>query len=258
CALVFLWFYPEQYKWLFYIAFFPGLAAISMTFFLKDRKTNSNITSGIPIKSSNPQILKSSNQNTGFFSYFRYWSKASKEYKFLVSGLLAFTLFNSSDAFLLFALKNQGMSDTRMIGFYIFYNLVYALLSYPLGAMADRIGLKPTIIVGLFIFSVVYLLFGFASTTMMFGLLFLLYGIYAASTEGISKALISNMAKKTETATAIGFYNSFASIFALLASSLAGLLWLKAGMQTMFVISGLGVFCVVIYLLFFLGRKSSS
>ena len=46
----------------------------------------------------------------------------------LVAGLLIFTLFNSSDAFLLLALKNRGFADTAMIGFYIFYNMAYALL----------------------------------------------------------------------------------------------------------------------------------
>jgi MFS family permease len=33
-ALVFLYFYPEQYKWLFFIAFFPGIVAIMLTFLL--------------------------------------------------------------------------------------------------------------------------------------------------------------------------------------------------------------------------------
>ncbi|HSN49949.1 MAG TPA: MFS transporter, partial [Bacteroidales bacterium] len=39
-ALVFLMFYPGQYKWLFFIAFFPGLIAIALTFFLKDKPSN--------------------------------------------------------------------------------------------------------------------------------------------------------------------------------------------------------------------------
>ena len=135
-----------------------------------------------------------------------------------------------------------------MIGVYIFYNLVYALFSYPIGAMADRIGLKTMLIIGLFIFAIVYTLMGFATSLVVFGILFFLYGIYAACSEGISKALISNMAKKSDTATAIGFYSSLASIFSLLASSLAGLLWYTIGPKAMFMVSGIGVFMVVCYL----------
>jgi len=255
-ALVFLYFYPEQYKWLFFIAFLPGIIAILLTLFLKDKSSLMTRNSSLaPDDSPLHQSTKSPVKEVGFFSYFRYWGKSTQGYKLLVIGLLIFTLFNSSDAFLLLALKNQGMSDTHMIGFYIFYNLVYAALSYPIGAFADKIGLKTMLIAGLLIFSGVYFFFGFAASIMAFGSLFLFYGIYAASTEGISKALISNMASKSDTATAIGFYNSFASIFTLLASSLAGLLWYSVGPKAMFMISGIGVFTVSSYLFVVLLRK---
>ncbi len=144
-----------------------------------------------------------------------------------------------------------------MIGVYIFYNLVYALFSYPAGALADRIGLKTTLVTGLFIFAIVYSCMGFATSLIAFGVLFFLYGIYSACTEGISKALISNMAEKKDTATAIGFYNSFASIFTLLASSLAGVLWYSIGPKAMFMISGIGVFAVVCFLVIVFRMKFS-
>jgi hypothetical protein len=75
-----------------------------------------------------------------------------------------------------------------------------------------------------------------------------LYALYAASTEGISKALISNIAGKDKIATAIGFYTGFASIFSLIASSVAGLIWYLLGMKIMFIVSGAGVFIVAVYL----------
>lgn len=243
-ALIFLWFYPGHYKWLFIIAFFPGIIAIALSFLLKEKNKNLNSVSRDPEKIS-------------FFGYFRYWKKASPGFRRLTGGLLAFALFNSSDVFLLLALKNQGMPDTRMIGFYIFYNLVYALMSYPVGALADRIGLKTMLITGLLVFSMVYFFFGFATSLMAFGILFFFYAIYAASTEGISKALISNIADKSDTATAIGFYTSFASIFTLLSSSLSGLLWYTIGPKAMFMISGVGVFGVVVYLGLILNHKGA-
>lgn len=262
-ALIFLYYYPQQYKWLFIIAFLPGMTAVLLTYFLKERATIKRQvpSSQFPVLSEENSPVHPftrspiSSPKISFFSYFKYWGKSSKGFKLLVSGLLLFTLFNSSDAFLLLALKNQGMSDTHMIGFYIFYNLVYATLAYPIGIAADRIGLKTMLISGLVIFSGVYFFFGFAASTVAFGLLFLFYGVYAASTEGISKALISNIAAKSDTATAIGFFNSFASVFTLLASSLAGLLWYSIGPKAMFMISGIGVLVVSIYLLTVLKRK---
>ena len=244
-ALVFLWFYPGQYKWMFFIAFFPGVIAIGLTFLLKDR-----------VKGS--QSHKVTGSQVGFFSYLKYWKKASPAFRFLVAGLLVFTLFNSSDAFLLLALKEHHLSDTMMIGVYIFYNLVYALFSYPIGTLADKIGLKTMLISGLLLFAIVYSCMGFANSLFLFGILFFLYGIYAAATEGISKALLSNLADKSETATAIGFYNSASSVCTLIASSLAGVLWFTIGSKAMFMISGVGVFLVVCYLFFvFQGKETS-
>jgi len=127
-------------------------------------------------------------------------------------------------------------------------------LSFPLGALADKIGLKTMLISGLFLFAVVYLCFGFIASLTGFVVLFFFYGIYAASTEGISKALISNLAGKSDTATAIGFYTSFASMFTLLSSTVAGLLWYTLGLKIMFIISGAGVLLAAIYLLIVSGK----
>lgn len=237
-ALIFLFFYPEKYFWLFFIAFLPGLVAIALTFLLKDKAPPSP---AYPLTRSSAPI--------SFFSYLRYWKKAGRVYRLLIIGLLAFTLFNSSDAFLLLALKEQKFTDSQMIGFYIFFNLIYALFSYPAGVLADKIGLKRMLIMGFLIFSAVYFFMGYATGVLAFGILFLCYGIYAASTEGISKALLSNLAEQEHVATAIGFYNSLSSIFTLLASSIAGLIWFAFGAKIMFMISGMGVFIVVCYLL---------
>jgi len=245
-ALLFLLVYPGHYKPLFYFAFFPGIIAISLTFLLREkRKPVSEVTAG-----------KTAKEKISFFSYLTYWKNAVPGYRLLVAGLLMFTFFNSSDAFLLLALKSKGFSDTGIIGFYIFFNLVYAFLALPLGVLADKAGLFKTLLAGLLIFSCVYFLFGFADSVPAFGLLFLFYGIYYAATEGISKALISNMVNKAEVATAIGFYNSFASVFTLFASSMAGVLWYTIGPRAMFMISGAGVLCVVVFLAIMFGRNT--
>ena len=231
-ALIFLYFYPQQYKFLFLIAFAPGLCSIALTFFIKEKKK--------------VKMMPDNKEKVGFFDYLSYWKKSIKAYKYLVIGLLAFTFFNSSDAFLLLALKANGMSDTQMIGVYIFYNLIYALASLPLGILADKIGLRKTMIIGFSLFAIVYLSMGFATAWWQYAVIFSLYGLYAASTEGVSKALISNISIKEETATAIGFYTSLASIFALLASSIGGLLFFY-NPTLMFVFSGTGVVLVVMY-----------
>jgi len=232
-ALVYLFYFPQDYKTLFFIAFIPGLLAVLASFYLKDKKANE-----IRTKVSTP-----------FFSFLKYWKVSPTEYRKLVIGLLAFTLFNSSDVFLLLKAKQSGLDDTMVIGVYIFYNLIYALFAFPIGILADKVGLKTMFVIGLALFSVVY--FGMSSNTnlyVFFGLFFL-YGIYASSTEGISKAWISNITEKKDTATAIGTFSGLQSICTMLASSLTGLIWFKFGATTTFLITATATIFVVLYIL---------
>ncbi len=234
-ALLYLFFYPEDYKTLFFIAVIPGLLAVFTSFSLGKRKS-------LPGKE---KAIK-----TPFFSFLKYWKQSPRNYQKLVVGLLIFALFNSSDVFLLLKAKESGLSDSMVIGLYIFYNLVYAIFAFPMGILADKLGLKSIFIFGLFIFSMVY--FGMAMTSNLgvFIGLFFLYGLYAASTEGISKAWISNIIPKNEVATAIGTYSAFQSICAMLASALTGFVWMYFGADVAFYSTALVSFLVIIYMIF--------
>lgn len=233
-ALLYLYFYPEDYRTLFYVAFLPGLLAIGATRYLKDKKNHSPIKGG----------------RASFFSFLKYWKTSPSNYRKVVAGLLIFTLFNSSDVFLLLKAKEAGLDDTSVIGVYIFYNLIYALFAFPLGILADKIGLKKMFISGLVIFSLVY--FGMASAQGIpfIALLFFLYGIYGAATEGISKAWLTNLIERKDTATAIGTYTGLQSICTMLASSLAGLIWYKFGASVTFLITGFVSVIIILYFTF--------
>lgn len=149
-ALIYLYYFPENYKTLFFIAFIPGMLAVLVSFLLKDRRKN-DVGPKVP---------------TRFFSFLNYWKTSPRAYKKLVIGLLAFTLVNSSDVFLLLKAKQAGLDDTMVIGIYIFYNLIYALFSFPVGIIADKVGLKRIFVIGLILFSVVY--FGMALNTSLY------------------------------------------------------------------------------------------
>jgi MFS family permease len=230
-ALIYLYFYPEDYTTLFFIAFAPGIISVAFTFFIKEKPH----TPGAPAT------------QTRFFDFIQYWKTSPIEYKKLVTGLLLFALFNSSDMFLLLQVKSAGLSDTAAIGVYIFYNLVYALFSYQLGKLGDKIGLKKVFVSGLVVFAIVYFGMGFADNLYLFFTLFFIYGIYTAATEGVSKAWISNTADKKDTATAIGTYTAFQSICTLAASSIAGLIWFQFGAKALFITTGIATLAIVAY-----------
>lgn len=233
-ALLYLYFYPAQYKTLFFIAFIPSLFAVGASFLIKE-------------KQSTPKVnLK----KTSFFDFLKYWKVAPSNYRKLVFGLLLFAVFNSSDIFLLLKAKQSGLSDTMVIGVFIFYNLIYAGFAWPLGSLADKLGLKNIFIFGLIIFSIVYFGIGLSNNSYVIIGLFFLYGLYSAATEGISKAWISNISDKADTATAIGTYAGFQSICAMIASTIAGLIWYNFGAEATFILTG----SITLFLVFYFIR----
>jgi MFS family permease len=232
-ALLYLYFYPKEYKTLFFIAFIPGLFAVLSSFYLKEKKVNE----------IRPKI------KTPFFSFLKYWKVSPAEYRKVVTGLLLFTLFNSSDFFLLLRAKQAGLDDTMVIGIYIFYNLIYAFFSFPVGILADKVGLRTIFITGLALFATVYFGMSLNSNLYLFFGLFFLYGIYAAATEGISKAWISNITTKKDTATAIGTFSGLQSICTMLASSLTGVIWFQFGAATAFITTASATIIVIAYFL---------
>lgn len=234
-ALVFLYFRPNDYKTLFLIAFLPGIAAVLSTLLIKDKKKIQPIVK-VP---------------TPFFSFLKYWKLSPPMYRKVVIGLLIFALFNSSDMLLLLKVKQSGLDDTSVIGLYIFHNLIYAIAAFPLGAMADKFSLKTVFTFGLILFAGVYFGMALTSDLYIYLALFFLYGLYAAATEGIAKAWISNITKPKDTATAIGSYAGFQSIAAMIASSLAGVIWFWFGPEAAFISTAVVTVGVIIYFVVF-------
>lgn len=216
-ALGFLYLYPGNYQRLFLLAAIPGAVAVLFTLLLNEKNTVAAGKKTIP-----------------FHQTFGYWKQSPQQYRKLVIGLLLFALFNSSDVFLLLKMKEAGLQDAVLIGVYIFYNLVYVLFAFPAGKLADRVGMQKVFLAGLFFFILTYMGFAFANNIWLFILFFVCYGLYAAATESVAKAWISNLVPANENASAIGLFTGFQSIAALLASSLAGFLWFRFGAVAVF------------------------
>jgi MFS family permease len=233
-ALLFLYLHHGEYRALFYFSFFPGIVAVALTFFVKDK----------------PGEIKEVKKRVPFFAQFKYWKESPLVYKQLVAGLLFFTLFNSSDAFLILKLKESGIGDITVILIYVFYNLVYALTSFPIGILGDRVGLKKMLLIGLAIFGFVYFGMTLPYGKIWYGVLFLLYGLYYACTEGVSKAWLSRICDKKDTATGLGVFAGLQSICSLLASSIAGFVWYEFGSAYVFIVAAIAALIACFYLAF--------
>ncbi len=230
-ALLWLAARPGQFRPLFLLAFGPGVLAIGITFLLKERRTEPSTR---PLRP--------------FWASFGYWRVASPAYRQVVGALLVFALFNSSDAFLLLLARQRGLSEAAVIGLYILYNAVYVLAAWPAGHLADRLGPRRLLVGGLLVFAAVYGGVALARGWWAFGALFALYGVYAASTEGVAKAWVSNLCAKADTGAALGTLAGLSSLAALGASVGAGLLWQLAGPGWTFGVAAAAALAVAGYL----------
>jgi MFS family permease len=224
-ALIYLHYHPERYCDLFLWALLPGLLAIGAAALLKESAAPSNRSTKKP-RWADMRV---------------FWRNSPPPYRQTVVRFCVFTLLNSSDVFLLLRAREAGLSDTEVIGVYIFYNLVYAVSAWPLGMFADRWGMRRTWLLGLLCFCITYIGLAFTQQMAWMVVLFAVYGLYAAATEGIAKAWITNLVEREQTATAVGTFQALQSVAALLASAWAGLLWYWGGSTVALLWSGVGV-----------------
>ncbi|HMM10927.1 MAG TPA: MFS transporter [Bacteroidales bacterium] len=232
-ALVFLSVFPGAYVSLFLLATIPGLIAVAFTFGVKEKK-----------------LAEKTDPRPGFFEYFKYWRQSPPAFRKLMFPMIFFALFNSSDMLLILRMRDLTGSDQTAIMAYILYNLVYALASYPLGSLADKIGLKAVFSAGLLVFASVYAGMSIGGGLVHGFVMFGIYGLYMAATEGVSKAWVSKVVPQNETATAIGLFSAMQSLALMLASSIAGAVWAVYGAGAAFMLTAAASVMAFLWMLF--------
>ncbi|GAB4447672.1 MAG: MFS transporter [Anaerolineae bacterium] len=157
------------------------------------------------------------------------WRGLDARFRAFVGVMVLFTLGNSADAFIILRGQERGLSVLGVMGMLLTFNAVYSLLSGPLGALSDRLGRARLMLGGWLLYSLIYLGFAAAQNGWQVWLLFALYGVYYAATEGTAKALVADLVPAEQRGTAYGLYHAAVGLAVLPASVIAGLLWQGAG-----------------------------
>ncbi|MCM8797289.1 MAG: MFS transporter [Candidatus Omnitrophica bacterium] len=153
------------------------------------------------------------------------WYALDKRLRLFLVFSFIFTLGNSSNQFLLLRSKELGSSLTLTILFYLLYNIIYGLVSYPASWLSDHLGRKKILVLGYLIYAGVYFGFAVNNSLSVYWFLFAVYGLYSGFTERVEKALLMDLSGKELRATVIGLHATIVGIGLLPASLLAGLLW---------------------------------
>jgi MFS family permease len=148
------------------------------------------------------------------------------------SGL--FTLGNSSDAFVALRSQALGVSVRDLLLVVIAFNVVDALVAWPVGALSDRIGRRRLLAIGWGIYAATYAGFALADGAPAVVTLWLLYGVYYGVNDAVGRALVADLAPGELRATAYGILNAVTGMAVLPASIAAGLLWDTVGQAAPF------------------------
>jgi MFS family permease len=150
-------------------------------------------------------------------------------FKQFLAACVLFTLGNSSDSFIILRGQERGLNVLQVLFMLMTFTFIYTILAGPLGALSDKIGRRKLIFAGWGLYALIYVGFAFAQTGAHIWMLFGIYGIYYALTEGAAKAFVADLVRPEVRGTAYGLYNAAIALSALPASLFAGLLWQGVG-----------------------------
>ncbi|MDP1702145.1 MAG: MFS transporter [Aestuariivirga sp.] len=145
-----------------------------------------------------------------------------------------FMLARFSEAFLIIKASEVGLAARYVPLILVVMSLVYALTSYPVGVLSDRIGRRGLLLLGLAALLAADLVLGFATSLAPVFIGVALWGLHMGLTQGLLSALVADTAPAELRGTAFGIFSLVSGVVLLIASTLAGVLWDVAGSQATF------------------------
>jgi MFS family permease len=155
---------------------------------------------------------------------FEAWKTLSAEFKKYLIPAGIFSIAYFSFGFLLLRAYALGFVIRDVVLLYALFNISFVIVSVPIGKLGDLIGRKYIIVLGYLVYILMALGFIFAKEKWEVIILFILYGIFYSIDAAQSRAFIADIEKERR-ATAVGAYNLVTGLVYLVASVIAGGLW---------------------------------
>jgi MFS family permease len=154
-----------------------------------------------------------------------------------------FTLGNSSNMFLFLRAKELGVAEADVPLLWAAVSAVAAVFSVPLSGLSDRLGRVRLLVAGYVAYALFYIgMAVLAEPGWRLYLMFGLYGVFMAATEGVERALLADLTPPAQRGTAFGWLNLVMGALLLPASALFGALWASASAAVAF---GFSAACAV-------------
>jgi len=152
-------------------------------------------------------------------------SRLDSHYWLVVGVAAIFTLARFSEAFLLLRAQSVGLDVTLAPVVMVVMNVVYALSSWPAGALSDALGRYGLIVGGFALLIVADLVLALGGNIALVLIGVALWGLHMGLTQGTLSALVADTAPVELRGTGFGVFNLVSGVATLAASIIAGALW---------------------------------
>jgi MFS family permease len=185
--------------------------------------------------------------------YWRDLPFLGEEFWLLLVVAIFFNLGNSSDAFLLLRSVEIGISPALVPVGLVIMSLVYALVSYPLSAIVDRVLKVRILLAGFLLHAIIYFGLAVAYSNVQIWFLFGLYGLHLAMIQGLMLDLVDRAVEPERRGTALSLFNLTIGMTLLVSNLLAGLCWQGVGSGFTFAVGAF--FACIATLILLLGSE---
>ncbi|MDN7876551.1 MFS transporter [Burkholderia aenigmatica] len=156
----------------------------------------------------------------------RYW--------FVVAIGATFTLARFSEAFLVLRAQQTGLDVAWIPGVMVVMALTYSLSAWPVGVLSDRLDRRILLVIGMALLMAADLILGVGRSAQTVFAGVAVWGLHMGFTQGILAAMVSETSPATLRGTAFGVFNLIGGLCMLLASAIAGVMWVRFGSSATF------------------------
>jgi MFS family permease len=205
----------DSYRTVFWIAVLPAFIAVAILIFGVSEPDTANTANPPAVAEGAMHADEESGLGTDFWCVL------------VVATLL--TLARFSEAFLVLRARDVGLTLALVPLVMVVMNVAYAISSYPIGALSDRMDRRHLLAGACFVLVLSDLVLAHARgvADLMFGVA--LWGVHMGATQGLLAAMVADAVPARRRGTAFGIFNLAGGVAVLIASIIAGALWQRYG-----------------------------
>jgi MFS family permease len=217
-AIGLMWLTADNFKVVFWVAVVPAFLSLALILFAVHEPERSPTLRKVKFPLHRDEL-----------------ARLGRTYWLVIAVATVFTLARFSEAFLLLRANQVGLPVMLVPVVLVVMNIVYSLVSYPAGVLADDGGRYRVLLVGVGFLVLADLVLAFAPGIAGVGAGVVLWGLHMGFTQGLLATLVADTSPPELRGTAFGMFNLLTGGALLAASVVAGMLWDSVGARATFI-----------------------